>query len=178
MIMDKNNNKNQCIYTVFEVYERIGDTISTDCNVFKTEEKALNFFNEFMENHIKDFRLDDSDYGYDEDTKCFYTNRGMEDIVLYLSEHEVSNIENTTFSIVIEGIKEVDEYLQGNVTVFENKDDANSFFNKEIDKFIDNNDLDEDDYYLDDYYKTFSMKYDLDIEDGEKSDYCIDIFTG
>ena len=43
MIMDKNNNKNQCIYTVFEVYERIGDTISTDCNVFKTEEKGFKF---------------------------------------------------------------------------------------------------------------------------------------
>lgn len=175
--MDKKNNKNQSIYTVLKVYEILNDTISTDCEVFKTEEEALNFFNTFKENHIKNFKLSESDYGYEEDIKCFYTHRGLEDLVLYLNKHDVNNIENTTFYIAVEGIKEVNEYLQGCVTVFENKDDSSNFFTKEVNKFINLNNLSEDDYTLSDYHKIFSMKYDLNIEEGKKSDYCIDIFT-
>ena len=168
-------NKLEYIYTVFKVYETLNDTISTNFNIFKSKKDALKFFHEFKDNHIKDFRLDKSDYGYDKELETFYTHRGMEDLVLYLTEHPVSKIDDNTFYIVALGIKEVDEYLQGNITIFESKEEAESLFDKEVHRFIEYNGLNEDDYFLSNYHKTFSMRYDLDIENGEKSDFCVDI---
>lgn len=69
----------------------------------------------------------------------------------------------------------IQEYLQGNITVFETEEEAKSLFNKEVDNFIEYNELSGDDYFLSSEKGAFSMRYDLDIENGEKSDLCVDI---
>ena len=167
--MKKTNNKTKNIYTVLKIKEKSNGILFNTCDIFKSEEDAVNFYHREAYDHIKKHKLYNVQYLTKYEPYEFSTYKGEEDVYSTIRTHSIEDIKNQTLYIITIGIKKPNKFVHlkkmtGYTLVFTSKEMALAEFNKITKELIEKYKLNKNEYILSEDNTSFITEHNLNSD--------------